>query len=87
MWCNAVKIGRKTRHVVTMKARRADGKRIKAQSTVAVRATISFPPDVYEALGEIAKQNRVSLAWVVRDAVDKYAKDKWPILTREGHSS
>jgi metal-responsive CopG/Arc/MetJ family transcriptional regulator len=37
-----------------------------------VRASISFPPDLYETLEEIAKQKKVSLAWVVRDAVDKY---------------
>lgn len=38
----------------------------------AVRASISFPPAVYETLEEIAKQKRVSLAWVVRDAAEKY---------------
>jgi len=70
-----------------MKTKKGDGKKLKAHSTAAIRATISFPPDVYETLEEIAKKHKVSLAWVVRDAVDRYAKDKWPILMREGHSS
>jgi len=45
-----------------------------------VRATISFPPDVYEALERIAAEKKVSLAWVVRDAADNYIEDKWPLL-------
>jgi metal-responsive CopG/Arc/MetJ family transcriptional regulator len=43
-----------------------------AQSTPLVRASISFPPNLYEALEEIAKQKKVSLAWVVRDAAERY---------------
>ena len=44
-------------------------KKIKAQSTAQVRATISFPPDVYETLEIIAKEKKVSLAWVVRETL------------------
>jgi metal-responsive CopG/Arc/MetJ family transcriptional regulator len=40
-----------------------------------VRASISFPPDLYEALEAIAKQKKVSLAWVVRDAAEAYVVD------------
>ena len=46
----------------------------------AVRATISFPSDLYETLGRIAKEKKVSLAWVVRDAAEKYVADKWPLF-------
>jgi metal-responsive CopG/Arc/MetJ family transcriptional regulator len=53
------------------------------KSTSPVRATISFPSELYETLGEIAKQKKVSLAWVVREAVDKYVADKWPLFGRE----
>jgi predicted DNA-binding protein len=61
-----------------MKAKKGDGK---AQ----VRATISFPPDVYETLEVIAKQKKVSLAWVVREATEQYLADKWPLFAnREG---
>ena len=55
-----------------MKAKKGDGKKMKAQSTAQVRATISFPPDVYETLEGIAKQKKVSLAWVVREATEQY---------------
>ena len=55
-----------------MKKTKGSGKSMKMQSTPAVRASISFPPDLYETLEEIAKQKKVSLAWVVRDAAEKY---------------
>ena len=61
-----------------MNRKKADG--AKAPSTPLVRASISFPPDLYQTLEEIAKQKKVSLAWVVRDAAEKYiageAKDE-----------
>lgn len=53
---------------------------MKAQSTAAVRASISFPPDIYETLETIAKEKKVSLAWVVREAAEKYIADKWPLF-------
>jgi len=49
---------------------------MKVQSTPAVRASISFPPGLYETLEEIAKQKKVSLAWVVRDAAEKYVANE-----------
>lgn len=55
-------------------------KKMKALSTAQVRATISFPPDIYETLESIAKEKKVSLAWVVRDAAEKYIGDKWPLF-------
>jgi hypothetical protein len=45
---------------------------MKTQSTTFVRASISFPADIYQILEELAKQKKVSLAWVVRDAAEKY---------------
>jgi metal-responsive CopG/Arc/MetJ family transcriptional regulator len=59
-----------------MKKSRGSGKSMKMQSTPAVRASISFPPALYETLEEIAKQKKVSLAWVVRDAADRYVSDR-----------
>ncbi len=38
-----------------MKPKKGDRKKMKAQSTAQVRATISFPPEVYETLEVIAK--------------------------------
>jgi metal-responsive CopG/Arc/MetJ family transcriptional regulator len=45
---------------------------VKTQSAPAVRASISFPSDLYENLEAVAKQKKVSLAWVVRDAAEQY---------------
>jgi predicted DNA-binding protein len=56
----------------------------KVQSRAAVRATISFPREMYDTLGEIAKRNKVSLAWVVREAAEQYLGDKWPLFKRQG---
>lgn len=64
-----------------MKAKKGESKKMKAQSSAQVRATISFPPDLYETLEEIAKQKKVSLAWVVREATGKYVADKWPLFS------
>ena len=49
---------------------------MKNQSPSLVRASISFPPDLYETLEEIAKQKKVSLAWIVRDAAERYVADR-----------
>ena len=57
---------------------------MKADSTAQVRATLSFPPDVYESLKVIAKQKKVSLAWVVREAAEQYLSEKWPLFNGQG---
>lgn len=64
-------------------AKRGDGKKMNTQSAAAVRASISFPPEVYETLEVIAKEKKVSLAWVVRDAAEKYIADKWPLFKEQ----
>ena len=53
---------------------------MRGQGNSAVRASISFPPDVYDTLETIAKEKKVSLAWVVREAAEKYIADKWPLF-------
>jgi hypothetical protein len=45
---------------------------MKIRSKYLVRASISFPPNTYRLLERLAKMNKVSLAWVVRDAAEKY---------------
>lgn len=47
-----------------------------------VRASISFSEQQYQLLEQIADENKVSLAWVVRDAIDNYLKSKWPLLSQ-----
>jgi predicted DNA-binding protein len=68
-----------------MKVKKRKAKSMKPESSAAsVRATITFPPEVYETLEVIAKEKKVSLAWVVRDAAEKYIADKWPLLKGQG---
>jgi metal-responsive CopG/Arc/MetJ family transcriptional regulator len=56
--------------------KKGKGRRMKVQHIPAVRASITFPPHLYETLEDIAKQKKVSLAWVVRDAAEKYVADQ-----------
>lgn len=52
----------------------------KRESGAQPRASITFPPEVYKTIEDLAKKKKVSIAWVVRDAVDKYIADQWPLL-------
>jgi hypothetical protein len=51
----------------------------------AVRASISFPREAYQTLELIAKEKKVSMAWVVREAVDQYIDSKWPLLANRNY--
>jgi predicted transcriptional regulator len=44
------------------------------------RASVSFPVETYKELEKLAEAKKVSLAWVVRDAAEKYVADQWPLL-------
>lgn len=44
------------------------------------RASVSFPPELYATLERIAKDKKVSVAWVVREAAEKYVGDQWPLF-------
>ena len=46
----------------------------------ATRASASLPPEIYQTLQEIAKEKRVSVAWVIRDAAEKYVAEQWPLF-------
>ena len=59
-----------------MDGRKGDRQSMKPEGAAAVRASISFPPDVYEVLEQLAKQKKVSLAWIVRDAVERYIAEQ-----------
>lgn len=54
--------------------------RLGKKLSTAQRASVSFPPDLYRTLEEIAKQKKVSVAWVVRDAAEKYVADQLPLF-------
>jgi hypothetical protein len=70
--------------MMAMRAPKRDADKMGTQTVAAVRASISFPADVYETLEVIAKEKKVSLAWVVREAAEKYIADKWPLLNGQG---
>jgi metal-responsive CopG/Arc/MetJ family transcriptional regulator len=44
------------------------------------RASVTFPADVYAELERIASDMKVSVAWVVRDAVEKYVEARYPLF-------
>lgn len=48
----------------------------------AVRASVSLPPEMYNTLQDIARQKKVSVAWIIRDATEKYIADQWPLLEK-----
>jgi predicted transcriptional regulator len=45
-----------------------------------VRTTISVPHDHYKELVRIAKDQHVSTAWVLRDAVRAYLAGRYPLF-------
>ena len=45
-----------------------------------VRTTVSLPEDQYRELSRIAKDQHVSTAWVVRDALRSYFAERYPLL-------
>ena len=49
---------------------------MKSETAASVRASISFPLDIYEVMEHLARNKKVSLAWVVRDAVEQYIAEK-----------
>jgi predicted DNA-binding protein len=68
-----------------MKNRKRVGRNARNRAST-VRASISFPSDVYRSLEALARQNKVSLAWVVREAAEKYVADKAVALASVGAS-
>ena len=51
-------------------------KKSQREAEPAQRASVGFPPDLYRKLEAIARQKKVSMAWVVRDAAEKYVADQ-----------
>lgn len=44
------------------------------------RASVSFPAELYLELEKLAKQKKVSVAWIVRDAAEKYVASEYPLF-------
>jgi metal-responsive CopG/Arc/MetJ family transcriptional regulator len=68
--------------------RKSDQESSKTKTTGMPRASVSFPPELYETLQELAKKKKVSIAWVIREAAEQYVAAEWPLfasrLSREG---
>ena len=45
-----------------------------------VRTTVTLPKEDHQELERIAEQKKVSLAWVVRDAVEQYLAQQAPLF-------
>ena len=67
-----------------MRKEKSAGKGAKRTDAAVVRASISFPHELYETLEGIAKDKKVSLAWVVREAAERYIAEKWPLFAASG---
>ena len=44
------------------------------------RQSVSLTEEQHRQLTEIAQKNRVSVAWVIREAIDRLLKDDMPLL-------
>lgn len=64
--------------MVQMQSRRQP----KAQVSGTTRASVSFPSEVYEELERLAAAKKVSVAWVVREAAERYVAEQWPLFER-----
>lgn len=61
----------------------AKGKQSESSRGKVARASVTFPRDLYETLEHIAKEKKVSVAWVVREAAEKYVSDRWPLFGQQ----
>jgi predicted DNA-binding protein len=55
-----------------------------ALQQTSIRVSVTFPRDQYELLERLARDKKVSVAWVTRDAVEKYLTEQWPLLQTGG---
>jgi metal-responsive CopG/Arc/MetJ family transcriptional regulator len=47
------------------------------------RASVTFPAKLYAELERIADEKKVSLAWVVREAAERYVAEQYPLFSRQ----
>ena len=55
------------------------------KSEQSLRLSVTLPSETYISLERIAKKKKVSLAWVVRDATEKYVSDELPLFREIGN--
>jgi metal-responsive CopG/Arc/MetJ family transcriptional regulator len=54
--------------------------RAKGNALATRRASISLPAALHRELEQLAKQKKVSLAWVIREAAEAYVKERYPLF-------
>jgi hypothetical protein len=54
----------------------------KSRPSHSPRASVTFTPELYQTLEDLAKKKKVSVAWVVRDAAERYVADQWPLFAK-----
>ena len=59
-------------------------KQKKSASKPSVRTTVSIPKDDYSEIERLAERKKVSVAWVVREAIDRYLASESPLF-RQGN--
>ena len=61
----------------------AQKKKSKPNAAPTRRTSVTFPSGLYRTLEQIAAQQKLSVAWVIRDAAEKYVSDRWPLLEKK----
>ena len=65
-----------------MASRKRGGEPLRSSNELrAVRASVSLRPELYRTLEALARQKKVSTAWVLRDAAEKYVAEQWPLFS------
>jgi predicted DNA-binding ribbon-helix-helix protein len=52
----------------------------KTKNEPSTRTSVTLSTDIYASLEIIAKQKKVSVAWVIRDAAERYVSEQWPLF-------
>jgi metal-responsive CopG/Arc/MetJ family transcriptional regulator len=52
----------------------------KERNQKSTRTTVNLPSEDYEELERIAVRNKVSVAWVIREAVSRYLAEQAPLF-------
>ena len=60
---------------------KSKGKQPKAPTGKTERVSVSFTPEQYEFLSHEAGRKQVSIAWVIRAAVDKLVTEENPLFS------
>ena len=55
--------------------------KVKAPKTV--RVSVSFQPETYRELERLSDKRKLSIAWLIREAVEKQLESTEPLLTKQ----